>query len=100
MNDLREERFILVHSFTGFSPWSTGSGTTTFRPVTKQKHYGREGVEKKTCLPPDNQETEREGKRPGIRCITQNYTLSNPLPLMRLCPNFSFSYDLIDELIY
>jgi hypothetical protein len=37
-NSLREERFILAHSFRGFRPWSTAS--IAFRPVARHKHHG------------------------------------------------------------
>jgi hypothetical protein len=37
--NLKEKRFILVHSFISFSPWSAGS--IALKPVARQKHHGR-----------------------------------------------------------
>jgi hypothetical protein len=47
-NNLKEEGFILAHSFRGFSPWSIGF--IVFRHMARQKHHSeriwREGMVK------------------------------------------------------
>jgi hypothetical protein len=72
INNSREEGFILVHTFRGFSPWSAGS--MAFRPVARQKHHGRKTWWKEAAhlMGARKQRARQEGAR--NRCILQSHT--------------------------